>query len=65
MKVNNKFCNINSFEYNKETMELKVKYKVVGEKTYHNFKEEDFDKMCIKNEHKKTIGITLKNSLKK
>ncbi len=65
MKVNNKLCNVNDFEYNKKTKVLKVKYKIVGVKEYKNFTEENFNLLCEVNKNKKTIGTTLKRALKK
>ncbi len=65
MKVNNKWCNVNDFEYNKKTKVLKVKYKIVGVKEYKNFTEENFNLLCKVNKNKKTIGTTLKRTLKK
>ena len=65
MKVNNKWCNINDFEYDKKTRVLKVKYKVVGIKVYNDFTEKDFNLLCKKNDLNKTLGTTLKKVLKK
>lgn len=63
-KVNNKLCNVNSFTYDEKTRELKVNYKLVGEKKYENFTKDGYLKLKDLNSKNKTIGVCLRNEIK-
>lgn len=64
-KVQNKMCNVKGYSYDVKTKKLLVNYKISGNKIYHNFSKESYDKISNLNGDRKTIGIVLAKELKK
>lgn len=64
-KVNNKFCNVKSFEYKEDKKELIVNYKISGQKKYQNFSKDGYLRLLESNEKNKTIGMKIRKELKK
>ena len=63
-KINNKKCNVDSFDYDESMKKLKIQYKISGLKEYEDVSKEYVQKIKEKNSKNKTVGKTVRKIVK-